>query len=349
MNKLITNLFLFILAMTTIACERSTSDVSSVKFKTPNRYEIMNQKGLTSFATPSTGKLCYGISVTGPGLPVSSFCGEQTGSVAGFVAEGQELSIDLPKGSDRKFSLYAYFVDQSEQCPDWGAPASDLSQWGSIYSAGSVAGVNLVNDTETVTIDYNLATSSVGDQSSLTQCKGSSYPGGGQLYSMLLSNGDVIASNLEKFANDHSNPTWESLSMVISGNQNLWVYLTNAFEYFFESDSGAVGSSTTTYGAVNLPAYIRSLTQKPDSLGRYFGLLEDGKVVEVDEQTGVASVPSACPFSTCQVPVWIQSISAGKGTKLYGLDHAGNLYEITSTGLVDIVTLSPAVVQVSFY
>ena len=67
---------------------------------------------------------------------------------------------------------------------------------------------------------------------------------------------------------------------------------------------------------------LRTVSRKPDSQ-KYFGVIGDSQLVEVLGNGSYVPLSEAqCPFSTCQVPAWVQSISAGTGTDLFGLDHS---------------------------
>jgi hypothetical protein len=107
--------------------------------------------------------------------------------------------------------------------------------------------------------------------------------------------------------------------------------------------------------SVELPEEIFSLTLKPGSdsnAGKYYGLLHSGQIVEVNTSSGSYSEPTTCPFdvTNCMVPEWMQSISAGYGKELYGLDHGGNVYLIKQSDVVSMsVTFPENITQISFY
>lgn len=339
-------LILFALLISVVSCTRSEEESSKISIKTPNRYELQSRLGLSSI--PTDKKVCYAISVTGPDIPSVAACGEATGAISNFVAEGQELSIEVLKGSNRNFKLYAYYIDPSSACGVFDFAGINAAAWGDTYSAGGVSGISLANDQEYISIPLSISSTSIGAASGISECASSSSPSTGapQMRAMLYSSGDIVNASLEKFAIDYSNPTLESISYVSS----IWNLITNAYELIVGTDTN--GSSTVTVNSANLPPEVRSLSRKPDT-GEYYGMLEDGQVVQVDATNGSYSSPSTCPFTTCQVPEWIQSISVGNGDKLYALDHAGNLYEVQYSNsqvvMVDIVAIDPAIAQVSYY
>lgn len=166
-----------------------------------------------------------------------------------------------------------------------------------------------------------------------------------KVHAILYSSGDIVNVNNEKFSTDYSSSILESFSFVDVANY-LWALIST-------SRSGILVDSVAQKTEILVPPYIRSVTQKPDSPEVYFGLQEDGQIVQLDVDNGTVMSNYTCPFVTCQVPVWLQSISAGKGDKIYGLDHGGNLYDIQiSLGVLNMVLeekFSPAVNQVSYY
>jgi hypothetical protein len=100
---------------------------------------------------------------------------------------------------------------------------------------------------------------------------------------------------------------------------------------------------------IDVPPAYYSLTMKPDS-GAYYAMSHSGSVVKVTA-SGAIDSSAACPFATCTVPVWFQSITAGAGTDLFGLDHGGNMYKMNADGSVTKIGtgLNPAISQVAVH
>lgn len=113
------------------------------------------------------------------------------------------------------------------------------------------------------------------------------------------------------------------------------------------------GSSSNFIDAENISvkSEVYSLTVKPDTQVVY-GLLQGGQIVQVDRTTGGYIEPATCPFNVtnCQVPAWMQSVSAGLAGNLYGLDHSGNVYRLEAAASFDLnVKVGAHIQQVSFY
>lgn len=236
--------------------------------------------------------------------------------------------------------MIAYLVNENENCPEWNASfGAYLSQLQNTYVVGMTSGVSLQNNDESVTISYEFpgVANNISEVKGLMGCLN-------KLKASVFSNGDVVDFN----------------GNVLSGSRpiNAGFYQTE-----FSNDSLSIGYITSggilNLGgplAVKIPEYVRSLTRKPDT-GLFYGIIGEGQVVNISISAGVASVinltASNCPFAVdnCMVPAWMQSISAGFSSELYGLDHGGNIYSLQSSGAAVSTgdSVSPAVTQVSYY
>ncbi|MGE3758298.1 MAG: hypothetical protein AB7H97_11110 [Pseudobdellovibrionaceae bacterium] len=326
----------------TSACERA-SDNSKKESKIEIQFPKIHRKAGT---LSSDKRICYGIEINQTKIAKSTetTCAPALGQTIGFIEEGKSTEISLDKASDYQFNLYAYVIDSTESCPaGWGAEFNTTgNNFGRLYKIASTT-KSLVNDTET--IDLQISSWSIRDsvlaKNSLKACN---HLDGPDLIARLYSNGDIRNKNgsLFKVGEDLSAPNITSLSKIDVGqNENTGI------SYTYEG--GRLSDST-----ISAPPYVRSITRKPDSKD-YFGLIEDGTIVEVLVQTG-AVVPlteTTCPFSytSCKVPVWIQSISAGLGTQLFALDHSGQIYMQENNGNLTAVstTVEPSVDQVVYY
>lgn len=334
-------LILLLISTILISCTRAGKNDSKVSIQTPSRNELVKSKLVNNLSLIAGKKVCFGVSATGPGIGSVSSCGVEMGVLGEFVQEGGSISLDVPRGADRVISLIAYITEENQSCPSWGELSANASLWKNAYKAGSLGGVLLNSDSQTFDLAVSISDTSIGISSGVGECSGLNN----KVHAILYSSGDVVKANNEKFTTDYSSPILEGFSFVEVANY-LWTLISS-------SGSGLLVDSVAQKTEVIVPPYIRSVTQKPDSPGVYFGLQEDGQIVQLDVSNGTVMPSFTCPFATCQVPVWLQSISAGKGDKIYGLDHGGNLYDIqVSLGSLNMVLeekFSPAVNQVSYY
>jgi hypothetical protein len=117
--------------------------------------------------------------------------------------------------------------------------------------------------------------------------------------------------------------------------------LANSFKWTTGRGSFTEASQATASGlSAEVRPQVASLTRKPDT-GILYGLLHDGTIVEVNAATGdYIQLTGSCPFTTCTIPVWIQSITAGAADSLYGLDHGGTFYKIVSASNLEPTAFS---------
>lgn len=105
---------------------------------------------------PANRKACFGLNITASDIGSQpQTCGPNTGIVAGFVEPGGTIEVSVPKGSNRKFDLYLFLEAEGENvpCPSmataWGGGVAIAST----YLVGSIEGVELDDDVETLNID----------------------------------------------------------------------------------------------------------------------------------------------------------------------------------------------------
>jgi hypothetical protein len=320
------------LGLALLGCTRPQGEITRISFQVPNQSLV---------ALPDGKKACYGVNIQGPGISDTAFgsCGATVGSYAGFVESGMSVSLNVNKGSGRTVQILMVLVDASGTCPNIdGTFIASASSPSITYVGATQTGVNLTNDQT----DLTMTAVFPGLASSVAASSGS-CGGAAGLKAMLYSNGDL---------GDVSGTSLTTQSSPL----NESFYSTN---YADPLGIGVITSggviNLLTAGTATVPEFVYSVTRKPDT-GKTYGLTQDGKIVELTFAAGVGSVTElgagTCPFavSNCEVPVWMQSISAGYGTKLYSLDHAGTIYSLEASGPTDTgVSVAPTVSQVSYY
>lgn len=321
-------LAVFLIAVALVGCTRLESK-SKVSIQMPDRAAL--QRSIKKqVALPTDKKICFGINVTGSGIPTTPgiSCGG-TGLYAGFVGENETLVVgEVPRG-EQKFELLVYLQNLSDPCPqfDLGTMSTDANK-ARLFSSGTSTATISGDTTVTINVDFP------GANSPLTSsCWG--------LKAKLLASGDLLDAN----------------GTVLAGSSPV---VEGAFKTPFD-DVLAIGMFSSG-GFVNIasdnikvPESIHSLTRKPDT-GVFYGLRQDGTIVKLNLSSGAFSEeeisPAACPFlvTNCQVPLWMQSISAGYSKDLFGLDHAGTIYSLKDTGPAELpINVGPFVTQVSYY
>lgn len=315
---------------------------SRVMIQTPTLSELRGKVGVFNLPSSSEFKVCMGVHVTGSGISSSraNSCSPEVGLSAGFVEAGQAMSLTIPKGNGRNFSLLVYVAQLNESCPGLTSSilGSPIEQFRS-FQAGAKTGVNLSSDNENVTIDLLFPGLSAPLGSSATGVCLPTPVLRGELNSNGATEGLGSTKNVAL-----SSPIFQSIFNTDFGNA---------------SGAGALSSSGILSNLDNslvkmLPAYIKSVTRKPD-LGQYYGIDEAGQIYSLDLNSSLPTATglnaASCPFAVtgCKVPVWLQSISAGYGNRLYGLDHAGQIYSLEGANQFFITSVDPFVSQVVFY
>jgi hypothetical protein len=328
------------------ACSRdsgggSAKDQSSISIKMPSRNELAQSLISQNVTLPSDKRVCYGIHVSGSDIPVAlpaTSCHGNFSQTAGFVAEGESITMSINKGSGRIFELYVYLTELGSTCPSWdSAFEANQKNYDKVILSGTSGQVNLVNDDESISISLNYPgiDNSVGTLSGNNACL--STPPPAILHATMGSDGSLvdIVSNPD-VALAFAKPFWEWFFELVVGSLTA-------------SDvSGVTNSSLITFSDVEAQRYLKSFSRKPDE-DEIYAMDESGLIYQV-LPGGTVSSSYTCPFATCSVPVWVQSISPGRGNKLYALDHGGTIYEVTASDLVPVgITVLPSVTQVSYY
>lgn len=155
------------------------------KLRKTNQNQKQNQ--LTTLAAlPTDRKLCYGVSISGPGIDktAASQCSPELSATAGFVEAGGLMEVVIPKGEGRRIELYLFAQKAGENnpCPQMGSvlPLTRLKQ---VYLLGKVEGLSLLKDVEEVEIPITFS----GIEQNITQtlalpssCLGNQDPDGNE-------------------------------------------------------------------------------------------------------------------------------------------------------------------------
>lgn len=334
-NSLWSVLSICVISLLLGACTRGIHSPSSqIKIELPEHNQLQNKSLSVNQAFPVDKKACFGVNVTASDLEQTLGCHPPLSEFSGFVQGGGTLTIDVPQGEGRKFDLYVHFVDQDKTCPTWDSnfnknPLNFLK----LYLAGSTSNVNLSTEQETVSITLNFP----GLQNHVAKTLAGACSRG-KLRGELHSDGRLFQYGET------------AKSLVLSQSSTISFYERKSDSAYTNSNIAQLGASNSLniVSDLEVSPYINSVTKKPDS-NEIYGLDLSGKIYQVD-LTGQAKTGFTCPFERCQLPRWIQSISAGRDKQLYALDHGGNIYEVTANGLVTTgEKVSPSVTQVSFY
>ncbi len=106
-------------------------------------------------AMPANQKACYGVVVTGAGIPQppANACLPPLGLHAGFAEPGGTLELEVPRGSNRKIELYAYIqnVGQNIPCPAFliGLAPAEITK---TYLVGTANNIDMSAETTVVDI-----------------------------------------------------------------------------------------------------------------------------------------------------------------------------------------------------
>jgi len=107
-----------ILAAMLMSCTRASKpEVSSLKFD----FSKINEKGsglIPQSAIPSGSSVCYAVNVVASDIPgiLRHQCSPHLGVFAGFIAEAETLSVEVPFGKDREVQLYAFLPKPGSPC-----------------------------------------------------------------------------------------------------------------------------------------------------------------------------------------------------------------------------------------
>lgn len=139
-------------------CQRAAKEGSTaISIQMPSSAAIFGEGPSAMSALPAGQKVCFGVSVTGPGInQLQASCSPTVGLVAGFVESGANVELSVPYGTDRNIDLYMYLMNagESNPCPIMGQNLSGAAL-AQTYLVGSVSGIALQNEVETVSIPIN--------------------------------------------------------------------------------------------------------------------------------------------------------------------------------------------------
>lgn len=146
------------LSVGAVGCQRkSADDRTTISIQAPqaeNRQFKTGGIGALS-VMPSDRKACYGVNVTGTGIPTQqgSSCSPVSGVLGGFVEPGGNIEVEVPKGSGRKIELYAYLQGPGENvaCPQL-VPTLSTAQLQHTYLIGTANDIDANSDVVTVNI-----------------------------------------------------------------------------------------------------------------------------------------------------------------------------------------------------
>ncbi len=144
----------FLLTLISGCTRKKDGITSTISIRAPS---ASNKVGAMS-TLPANRKACYGISITGPGIPNvrASDCSPETGVLGGFVNPGDLIQAEVPQGSNRHINLYVFLekVGENNPCPAMGGVFA-VSQLSQIYLVGSTSNLTLSGSEQTVDITAN--------------------------------------------------------------------------------------------------------------------------------------------------------------------------------------------------
>jgi hypothetical protein len=353
---------------------------SVISIMTPKRSEIVSKVKTFSQALPDNKVYCFAITVKGTGIEEvkssADLCQASLGLSSGFVQESESLTLDVPKGSDRSFELFLYLAEPGTVCPVLNDSFfSNIVAYSKTYQVGKTSSVNLTQDNESVEIelDFKGLAQNLMVDSGLSSCSVVTVispvpspiveqplpspietppvvvepspvisplpPPAPKLWAMLYSDGSIVEAGLDVST---LNKSWI---------ESFFTLLADVFDLAHIEAIGAAHNTTQdlmTSGGIVVPPYLHSFSTDPVT-GDLFALGEGGDIYKIDKSNG--SITSfTCPFSSCQLPQWVQSISVGRDGNIFALDHAGQIYHLEATGLALLTdAVSPSVVQVLYY
>lgn len=334
-------------------CNRPSvsNQMSNITFVAPNKSELMAKVIKLNETLPANKSFCFAVTVKGQGIEESvgtiDRCQSSIGLSAGFVQDGELLTLDIPKGSSRNFDLYLYLAEPGTVCPVFNSSfLSTNDAYLKTYRVGSALGVNLAQNEETVVInlDFRGVAQNLAADLGRVSCSDQAtpvieVPSTPRLRAALYSDGSVVEAGVD-------------ISILSkSWIESFFSLLVDTFDLYHIEAIGNGHSSVQdlmTAGGITVPPYLHSFSTDPLS-GDLFALSDGGDILKVSKTDG-SLMDYTCPFSTCNLPLWVQSISVGRGGKLYALDHSGQIYEVQSSGLSLLAdAVLPSVVQVLYY
>lgn len=106
--------------LTLISCSRGENGQSRLEITLPPHPSI-NAKSTNLNAQASEAPYCYLVNIVGEGLTSTpSKCYPNAGVRSGFMPPLSTLTLDVPKGSQRRVELYGYIPKTNETCASSG-------------------------------------------------------------------------------------------------------------------------------------------------------------------------------------------------------------------------------------
>jgi hypothetical protein len=109
---------LFVFAQ--LSCAKTASEKSAVTIQFPKPPSGSSSQKLGGGSTPSWAEACFIANISGDGIPAqkSNNCEIETAIFAGSVAAGGALTLEVPRGENRKLEVFAYFrANSNDPCP----------------------------------------------------------------------------------------------------------------------------------------------------------------------------------------------------------------------------------------
>lgn len=279
-------------------------------------------------APPQGFKVCYGVNVTAADIPSTPrSCGMPLGKFAGFVESGGVLSVDVPRGVNRVVTVYAYLTPDSQvSCPTF-SPDCQGALACSTYKVAATANVDTTEpEVEvTVTADFPALTDNMVKIEAPTSAL---CTGGAMVAGLTAGSGEIVDANMSPLAPQLSSPA-----------VSMFYKRANATTFTTVTRSGMNSDDPS----VTVLPQIRSIAAKPGT-SLIYGTLDDGSLVAVTSTGDYTPIAvGACPFTSCQLPVWFRSFALGPGPEVFGLDWGGGVWRvIDSANTLEQVTTVPA-------
>ncbi|MCB0420238.1 MAG: hypothetical protein KDD61_04540 [Bdellovibrionales bacterium] len=321
-----------ILSLFLVHCTRDKGDQTRFAIVVEKSEVQKKISALEATWPPTDRKVCYAVNVTAPDLPATnSGCGPAEGVKSPFVESGSTIEMLVKLGSARKIEVFAYVAPTlNSPCPAWTFSCDSL-KYCNMYKVAEKTDVEMSSAVTEVTLTAVFP----GWDQSATQIAGQQQVCNGKINAMLFSNGDIKDGSGLTLTSDLSDPTNESFFGKDVFDQGIMT------SYSLLKDSLIF----------SVPPQVRSLTKSPET-GEYYGLIGAGELVKVDPATGqYESLAANCPFASCSLPAWFQSISVGMENQIYGLDHGGAIYKVTGSSSIESLpaTVPKNVTQVSYH
>ena len=340
-------IFLTISLLFLVACSRNSDGPSRIQVKIPkgkNSSQKSLGKGVSAQnlfdSLPANRLQCFAVNVTGTGLPtVNRSCSPVEGVLSPFVKAGETITLDVDSGTNRRIEVFMFLAPEGfTTCPEWDDTFRALNgiNFKSTFSVGAVADIDTQPGDNPVDIVVNFP----GLTQHFHAASGVDAVCQVQVRSDLKSNGSLsIFGTTTSFTNSLFRNR-SSFQEKGDFSQPI-IHLTQGQNLFKD------GVSTPH----NIPKFIQSIAAFPGDPQSLVGLQHDGVLKRIRISDGlITDIQANCPFLSCKVPLWMQSISVAGDDQLYSLDQSGQVYKIGNGGTPDPIALTvpPYLQQISF-